>query len=139
MPNRVKHAKERLIITRMILRIVKAYTCAYMQVESFGSVADEAVLLGAIYVGHYDRRPMTAAKLAGYAGIPRATVVRKLKRMEEDGLIKMVEGAACLVTSRLNSPQMLASYQENRREVTRAAAELSKLDTNTIAVDDVPT
>jgi DNA-binding MarR family transcriptional regulator len=59
----------------------------------FGTRASDLLLRSAIYVGTVEGRPLTVAKLATYVGIPRPTVVRRLRALERRGLVVRIDGA----------------------------------------------
>jgi DNA-binding transcriptional ArsR family regulator len=137
MPTRIKLAKQRLVLAKLLLRMVQFVTSVYMDEQMFGSQADDALLLVAVYVGQAEHRPMTASKLAEYVGMPRPTVVRKLREMQQCGLVTIDErGAASCTIERLNSPEMVAAIQAAVHAVEKAAVDLSKMDRNPIADDD---
>jgi hypothetical protein len=129
MPARVKHGRERWVLARMVLDLHRNFAAHYLGSAGYGSVADDSLLLCAIFVGHYEKRPMTAAKLAGFVGLPRTTVGRKLKRLVACGLVEMVDNVACLAVGPLNAEPVLKAFHTNKRVVLAAAAELSKMDT----------
>lgn len=58
----------------------------------FGTRAGDLLLRSAIYVGTVEGRPLTVAKLATYVGIPRPTVVRRLRELERRGLVVRIDG-----------------------------------------------
>jgi hypothetical protein len=48
----------------------------------------EAVLIAAaVAIGHTERRPMTASKIAHFLGMPRTTVLRKLAELDARGVV----------------------------------------------------
>jgi predicted transcriptional regulator len=61
--------------------------------------ADHSLLLigAAIMVGHAENKPMNATKIAHYVGLPRSTIVRKLKEFLDSGVITR-EGNAYLLS-----------------------------------------
>ena len=74
------------------LALAKAYIAlTHVMVDSvFGKKpADHSLLLigSAIMVGHAEKRPMNATKIAHYVGLPRSTVIRKLNEFLRVGLI----------------------------------------------------
>jgi DNA-binding transcriptional ArsR family regulator len=134
MPARIKLAKQRLVMAKMVMSMLRAVTTAYMDTQQYGSAADDALLLFAVYIGQAERRPMTANKLAAYVGMPRATVTRKLRALQAAGMVELDEnGGACCVIDRLNKPDMVASIEASMQAVHRTAAELSKMDGKPIA------
>lgn len=135
MPARIKLFRQRLAITRMAVWVVRAIAKEYLGTDMAGSVADDVLLVIAIFIGQAERRPMTAAKLADYAGMPRATVVRKLRELKARGLVELTDGHATLPTEKLNAPGLTDAVAQAAREIHRLAANLSKMDAEPIADD----
>lgn len=129
MPRRIKDADDRLVMSRLILAIFKTFAQGYLGETAYGSVADDAILLCAIFVGHVEGRPMNVSKLAEYAGISRTTVGRKVKAYERSGFVKLVDGKVVFAVDPLNSPRMLKVIEDIRHLILTAALELRKTDT----------
>lgn len=56
--------------------------------EYFGSRTGDMLIRSAVYLSTIEGQPMTAAKLATYVGIPRPTVIRRLRRLERRGIVE---------------------------------------------------
>lgn len=54
----------------------------------FGSRAALLLIGAAVYISTIEGRPITAKKLAGFVGIPRATVVRRLRTLNRLGVLE---------------------------------------------------
>ncbi|MCC8968188.1 helix-turn-helix domain-containing protein [Bradyrhizobium sp. Pear76] len=54
----------------------------------FGSRASLMLIATAVYLGTLEERPMTATKLADYVGMPRATVIRRLRSLCRRGAVE---------------------------------------------------
>lgn len=54
----------------------------------FGAENETLLVLTAIYIGDAENRPMSATKIAGYVGVPRASVYRRLERLTAEGRIQ---------------------------------------------------
>lgn len=131
MPARIRMARQRLVILKTVLRVLQLVAAEYLGTAAYGSKAGDAVLLCAIFIGQVEKRPMTAAKLADYAGVPRATVVRKLRAFEKRGLVEMDSGGrVSLPVSKLNTDGMVGIVGTASRSVHSASTELSKMDMN---------
>lgn len=129
MPSRIRLAKQRLVLAKLFLGLLRCVTGTYMGTQQHGSSADDAALLCAVYVGQAERKRMTAHKLAAYVGMPRATVNRKLREMKAAGLVDFDrDGGACLMVDKLNDARMVAGIEAAIRSAHSAAAELSKMD-----------
>lgn len=129
MPARIKLSKQRLLMARMVMEMVRVVAIEYIGTELYGSASADVLLLVAAYIGQAERRPMTANKLASFVGMPRATVVRKLREMQTAGLIEVSgDGTATLPIDKLNEARMVAGIEAAARSIHRSATELSKLD-----------
>lgn len=131
MPYRPTHNEHRLILARYILESIKEISTAFFNDPQFGSNSDQVLLCAAIFVGQGERKPMTAAKLAEYVGIPRATVIRKVKLLQERGLIQECAETKQLIltTPKLDSARMSQAVMTICTKLHEASRELSKLDT----------
>lgn len=137
MPARIKLVRERLVMAKMVLRVVQLLCAEYMETAAFGSHADDAVLLCAIFIGQAEGRPMTAAKLADYAGMPRATVVRKLRDYVKRGIVDLdADCRATLPEHRLNDSSIISMIEAATKAVHNTSSELSKMDRKGIAPDE---
>lgn len=56
--------------------------------DRFGTEIGDLLIRASIYLGTIEGHPMTAAKIASHIGIPRPTVVRRLRALERRGLIE---------------------------------------------------
>lgn len=54
----------------------------------FGSRAGLLLIGAAVYLGTVEGRPMTATKLADHVGMPRATVIRRLRTLCRRGAVE---------------------------------------------------
>jgi biotin operon repressor len=97
--------------------------------ESFG-VRLETFFMGlCIAIGDIECRPFSTAKIAAYLGMPRTTVIRRLRELKSWGLIDRQGRHYYLREKTLNSLIGMQGYQRIRQVLYKAAAELSILDT----------
>ena len=130
MPHRMTLAKSRLVIARLSVSIFRVMVGTYLQSENFGSKAGDIILCDAVLVGQLERRAMTAAKLASYCGIPRATAIRRLAYLEERGLvIRNARGRYLLPLNLIEAPEISSAVRTIEKLIHDAACALSKLDT----------
>lgn len=122
-----------LVIARLTISLVRSIALEILDSRRFGTNADDVILCCAIFIGQAERKPMTAAKLAQYAGMPRPTVVRKLRQFARGGIVSMSEGGQVSLTADILSAETRLATESNARAITRAAAALSKMDTSRIA------
>jgi DNA-binding IclR family transcriptional regulator len=97
--------------------------------EPFGSRLETFFIGLCIAIGDIDGRPFSAAKIAAYLGVPRTTVIRRLHRLKSEGLIDRQGRRYYLHEKSLNSLIGMRSYEQVRRFLRKAAAELTILDT----------
>lgn len=133
MPARIKMAKERRIIARLMIDLLKLPAEAHLKTRHYSSRCDDVMLMCAILIGQVERKPMTAAKLADYAGMPRPTVIRKLRQFERAGMVELSDGMPVGVPTHMNPANIEQTIRSLVQSIKRAAAELSKLDNKDIA------
>lgn len=134
MPARIKRAKERIVLSRLTLKLTQLVDVSFTKTGKFGSSADDVMLLLAVFIGQAEARPMTPGKLAEYVGIPRATVIRKTRLMQQNGWLEAGrDGALTVPVALLNTPDVMQSVEDAAHAIRKAAAELSKMDGKPVA------
>lgn len=134
MPRTIKNAEQRVAMMKMMLEIMRGFCLAYFKGSRFGSCASDLVLLGAIFVGQAEGRPMNASKLADFAGMPRPTVIRRLAVLIRDGVVARVPNGFEVCTALVNSPAVVAATVAARKQIAHTSTKLSKLDATRVAV-----
>ena len=124
MKRRIQHAEPRAIAARTILAMLRRTAHVYLETTEIGTNAPELVLCLAIFIGQAEGKPMTSTKLATYIGMPRPTVIRKLRTLAKAGLIEMKNGKACLPHEKLNSERVLDMRRRSAREARTLASNL---------------
>lgn len=124
------------VLSRLFIAMTRNGSHGLLGSPSHGSMATELALVCAIYIGQKEGRPMSAYKLSTYSGIPRPTVVRKLRELQARGVVEIVDGCASITQSLLDSGSFDEAVRIVSREVQRASTELSKLDRADIARRD---
>lgn len=122
-------ARQRLAIAKMLLGVLRALESGYRNPDRFGTSMGERLIMIAALVGQIEQRPLGASKLALLTGIPRPTVIRRLRELERHGLVARSGPGYVLPVGRLNRPEALASVREIGRLIRTAAQDLSKMDT----------
>lgn len=133
MPGRIKASSQRAELTKLVVWLVRYVCVQYMGDEKFGASSGDVVLCCAVFIGQAEGRPMTPAKIAEYIGMPRPTVIRRLKALEERGLIEITGGKAICPLEKLNRPHLITTLDDVSRRIHRASVCLSKMDSNPIA------
>lgn len=136
MTEEIKMAAQRLIIARLIMKLGRKATMAYLAAdETFENVAD-MVLAKAVFIAQLEGRPLTAAKIAAHVGMPRTTVARRMDALVRSGVVLRDDaGRFTLPAERMNSPEVLANLRRIIAAVTAAAAELAKMGAADVAGD----
>jgi biotin operon repressor len=113
-----------------MIDIMRAVDGAYAPAgEPFG-VRMESFFIGlCIAIGDIDGTPLSAGKIAAFLGMSRTTVVRRLNRLNSLGLVERQGRYYYLREKTLNSLIDMRSYQRLRHTLSKAAGELSILDT----------
>ena len=128
--NKIQAPLQRLVLCRLMFDIMRNLHGAYAPVtEPFGSRLETFFVGLCVALGQLDGRPFSIAKIAAYMGVPRTTVTRRLSRLESWGLIYRAGRRYYMHARALNSLLGLASYRQIRRALSKAADELTVLDT----------
>jgi len=78
-------ARQRMIVAKLMIDM---HRMIYQGTDGrFGTNADLILVVCAISVGTHSGQPMGATKIANYVGMPRASVLRKIAYLEENGWI----------------------------------------------------
>ncbi|AWM87343.1 helix-turn-helix domain-containing protein [Microvirga sp. 17 mud 1-3] len=125
--------KREPVVARLVLALVCEISRSILNQERFGTHADTVILCCAIHVGHAEGRPMSASKLADYAGMPRPTVIRKLRELEACGAIERTAGGGFVMSRTHAFYGRGAMISEAARLIHKAAGKLSKMDSKGIA------
>jgi DNA-binding IclR family transcriptional regulator len=97
--------------------------------EPFGTRLETFFIGLCVAIGDIDGKPFSIAKIATYMRVPRTTVIRRLDRLQSWGLIDRRGRHYYLHEKTLNSLIGMRSYQQTRRILSKATAELTVLDT----------
>jgi biotin operon repressor len=127
---KLKKARQRLVLCRLMIDIMRIVHGAYAPAtEPFGTRLEIFFIGLCVALGDIEGRPFSVAKIATYMHVPRTTVIRKLARLESWGLIVRKGRCYYALEKTLNSLIGMRSYQQVRRTLSKAAAELTVLDT----------
>ena len=126
---RIKAAQQRLVLCRLMFDIMRNLHSAYAPAtEPFGNRLETFFVGLCIALGQMDGRPFSVAKIATYMRVPRATVTRRLGRLQTWGLIYKQGHHYYMHEKTLNSLMGMRSYQQIRRILSKASEELTLLD-----------
>ncbi|WP_441227979.1 helix-turn-helix domain-containing protein [Tardiphaga sp. 20_F10_N6_6] len=114
-------------IAKLLLFLMQQISSAMFHDGAFGVRADDALLCCAVYIGHAEGRPMKAANLAEYTGIPRSTVTRKLKGFKRAGLFDVDGEGRVTFTDEYMREVIPNLWESNREIINRSATRLAKM------------
>jgi biotin operon repressor len=97
--------------------------------EPFGTRLETFFVGLCVALGDIDGKPFSVTKIAAYMRVPRTTVIRRLNRLQSWGLIARQGRYYYAHEKTLNSLIGMRSYQQARRILSKAAEELTILDT----------
>lgn len=125
----IAHPRD-LVMGGLALKLIHSICVTMFRREDFGTLADLCLLCCSIYIGQAEGRPMSMTKLASYTGMPRATVIRKVRTMVDMGIVELVNGKlAALRLDGIDRKQAERESEQRMKMVVREAAKLSKMDT----------
>lgn len=128
MTQSIRQARQRAALAAALLDVLRAFGAAYLGHKRFGARADELVLLAAVFVGQAEGKLMGASKLADYAGIPRPTVIRKLRALARRGVLERIDGGLYALPARVvNRAAVLHAADAARKRIRRAAAAMDDM------------
>jgi predicted transcriptional regulator len=130
MPHTIAHARQRLVIVRMLIDLMRIVHKHYAPPdEAFGSRIETLAVGCCVALGTLENKPFSVAKIAAYMHLPRDVVTRRLERLVQHwGVIERRGRYYYLRPEIANRPRALASYREVRRAIQRAVDELSISD-----------
>jgi hypothetical protein len=127
--HKITAARQRLVLCRLMIDIMRSLHGTYAPTtEPFGSRLETFFIGLCAALGEIEGRPFSITKIAGYMRVPRTTVMRRLDRLESWGVIYRHGRHYYLQDKALNSFIGMRSYQQVRRLLTKAAEELTVLD-----------
>ena len=122
-------APQQLAIARMYLEISRSAISCLFAHDSFGTAAGDLIIVCAVLVGDLEGRPMTSTKIADYAGIPRATVIRRLRSIVASGAMsRLSDGSYILTRDAMNSDCAMLNALSNIKSVQSASTAMSRMD-----------
>lgn len=121
-----------LIVTRLMLELVKIAASSFLDSDVAASDAGDVMLFAAIFIGQVEQRPMTAAKLSQFIGMPRGTVTRRLEELRKRKIVVQLKTGAW-VSPRQKKIDRNPAFSASLKHIHKAVAELSKLDSSIVA------
>jgi DNA-binding MarR family transcriptional regulator len=126
-PPRIELAKERMLICRLYLGLLRTITDDYG--AEFATHSDSLAhrTIGIyVFLRNVMCSPVRASQIAHALKLPRVSVVRRLEEMIKHGYVERV-GNAYRVTDKVNIPELQGKLQRRIDMVTETAKRLAEL------------
>lgn len=115
----------RVTVLRLLLDVARILSAGVLGKDRQATHADELLLVAAVFIGQAEGKPMKAAKLATYAGMPRPTAIRKLKAFQARGMVHLVDGGRyVLAPGIMDTPEAHKALREAAKRVALLAGGL---------------
>ena len=127
-PPRIKLARERLLLCRLYVGLIRSISDDYG--AEFAANSDSCTIrtIGIyVFLRTLMCSPVRASTIARALKLPRMTVIRRLQEMMKQGYVERV-GNAYRVTDKVNIPELQDKLQRRIDMILETARELSKLD-----------
>ena len=127
---KIKAARQRLVLVRLMIDIMRNLHGAYAPSdEPFGTRLETFFVGFCVALGDIEGKPFSASKIAAYLHMPRTTVNRRLKRLENWNMVYRHSRCYHVRDTMLNSLMGMRSYLQIRRMIAKAGEQLTVLDT----------
>jgi hypothetical protein len=124
---KIKAARQRLVLVRLMIDIMRSLHGAYAPSdEPFGTRLETFFVGFCVALGDIEGKPFSAA---AYLHMPRTTVNRRLKRLENWNMVYRHSRRYHVRDTMLNSLMGMRSYPQIRRMIAKAGEQLTVLDT----------
>jgi IclR-like helix-turn-helix domain-containing protein len=126
-PSRIELARERMLISRLYLGLLRTITDDYG--TEFAAQSDSLTYrtIGIyVFLRTVMCSPVRASQIAHALKLPRAMVLRRLQELVKDRYVERV-GNAYRVTDKVNIPDLRSKLQRRIDTVTETAKRLSQL------------
>ena len=126
---RIARAKQRLVMCRLLVDVMRTLRTHYMPVnEPFGTRIETQFVGLCVAIGDIEGKPFSVAKIAAYMGMSRSTVIRRLERLESWGVIERQSRRYFIRPEKANGIMGMRAYKQNRHLITEAVDKLNVLD-----------
>jgi hypothetical protein len=127
---KIKVGRQRVVMIRLMIDAMRSLHGTYAPThEPFGTRLETFFVGFCVALGDIEGKPFSASKIAAYLHMPRTTVMRRLKRLENWDIVYRHGRRYHIRDTMLNSLMGMRSYLQIRRMISRASEELTALDT----------
>lgn len=124
-PPRIKLARERMLMCRMYLGLIRSINDDYEFAAHRDSASSRTIGIY-VFLRTLMCSPVHAGAIARSLKLPRATVLKRLQEMVKHGYVERV-GNAYRVTDKVNIPGLQERLQRRIEMITETAKKLSEL------------
>src|SRR5262245_20407761 len=124
----ILYAPDRRIVIRLMAELQRDTSRHYLSGAGAEESHELTSVMGSVYLADLAGRPATATALSRTTGIPRVTVLRRLKRLSKTGVVECVERRYRVVRAVVNSPESVCLLKRSVARIKEAARLLSRLD-----------
>lgn len=119
------------LVSKTLIEVLRALTMSIFDTPNLGDRVEEILIVAAIVVGQAEGRLMCASDIANYVGLPRATVIRKLRTVDMARMLgKAKQGnRACYYIKDPNNEKGLVHVRKAMFALKQCCEQLSKMDT----------
>ena len=129
---KIKNAAQRLVLCRLMIDIMRTVHGAYApDTDRFGTRLETFFIGLCVALADIEDKALTVAKIAAYMSVPRTTVIRRLNQLQKWDLVEHRRHRYYIREKTLNSFIGMRSYRQVRHILSKAAEELTVLDTLT--------
>jgi len=126
-PPRIELAKERMLICRLYLGLLRTITDDYgAEIATHSDSLAHRTIGIYVFLRTVMCSPVRASQIAHALKLPRVSVVRRLEEMIKHGYVERV-GNAYRVTDKVNIPELQGKLQRRIDMVTETAKRLAEL------------
>ena len=135
-PPRIELARERMLMCRLYLGLIRSMTEDYGAVFAAHSDSSSFRTIGIyVFLRTVMCSPVSASRIAHALKLPRVIVVRRLQEMVKHGFVERV-GNAYRVTDKVNIPDLKSKLQRRMDMIVETARKLSELNSSAELVPD---
>lgn len=126
------------VAARLLIDLTRIVSVTFLQDEDPATTADLVLICAALMMGQTERKPMTATKVAASIGMPRPSVIRKLRVLHMRGIVARDGKTAWRIAIEHGQIEARAAalFENGVRILRRAADEVSKLDAQLVAAPE---
>lgn len=119
-----------VIISTLLIDLMRTTVELFLRERGAARFADDALLCTAMFLGQAEGKPMTAAKIAEYIGMPRPSAIRKLQALEARGVVEKAAGGKWRIPIERADidERVTACTTAQMANIRRAMTRLTRLD-----------